>query len=108
MHSQGMGGGFGGMMGGMRGLQSGGMNSPSLDNLTDEGAQGSAYDNKVVMRLAAYLKSHQKDVLITIGAIVTYTVGNVTIPLFMLLGVQNAYSFLGDAHNLRGVWGKVR
>ena len=88
MHSQGAGGGFGGMMGGMRGLQSGGMNSPNLDNLTDEGVQGSAYDNKVVMRLATYLKSHQKDVLITIGAIVTYTVGNVTIPLFMLLGIQ--------------------
>ncbi len=88
MHSQGGGGGFGGMMGGMRGLQSGGMNSPNLDNLTDEGVQGSAYDNKVVMRLATYLKSHQKDVLITIGAIVTYTVGNVTIPLFMLLGIQ--------------------
>ena len=88
MHSHGAGGGFGGMMGGMRGLQSGGMNSPNLDNLTDEGVQGSAYDNKVVMRLATYLKSHQKDVLITIGAIVTYTVGNVTIPLFMLLGIQ--------------------
>ena len=88
MHSHGAGGGFGGMMGGMRGLQAGGMNSPSLDNLTDEGVQGSAYDNKVVMRLATYLKSHQKDVLITIGAIVTYTVGNVTIPLFMLLGIQ--------------------
>ena len=66
MHSQGAGGGFGGMMGGMRGLQSGGMNSPNLDNLTDEGVQGSAYDNKVVMRLATYLKSHQKDVLISI------------------------------------------
>lgn len=85
MHSHGMGGGFGGMMGGMRGLQSGGMNSPSLDNLTDEGVQGSAYDNKVVMRLATYLKSHQKDVFITVCSIFTYTVGNVTIPLFMLL-----------------------
>ena len=88
MHSHGMGGGFGGMMGGMRGLQSGGMNSPNLDNLTDEGVEGSAYDNKVVMRLAAYLGPHKRDVLISIAAIVIYTMGNVTVPLFMLLGIE--------------------
>ena len=88
MHSHGMGGGVGGMMGGMRGTQSGGMNSPTMDNLTDEGVAGAAYDNKVVMRLATYLKPHHRDVFITICAIVTYTVGNVTIPLFMLLGIQ--------------------
>jgi len=83
-----MGGGVGGMMGGMRGTQSGGMNSPNMDNLTDEGVAGAAYDNKVVMRLATYLKPHQRDVFITMCAIVTYTIGNVTIPLFMLLGIQ--------------------
>ena len=88
MHSNGMGGGVGGMMGGMRGTQSGGMNSPNMDNLTDEGVAGAAYDNKVVMRLATYLKPHQRDVFITMCAIVTYTIGNVTIPLFMLLGIQ--------------------
>tara|TARA_B100001146_G_scaffold190323_1_gene175209 strand:- start:46 stop:2025 length:1980 start_codon:yes stop_codon:yes gene_type:complete len=88
MHSHGMGGGVGGMMGGMRGTQSGGMNSPNMDNLTDEGVAGAAYDNKVVMRLATYLKPHQRDVFITMCAIVTYTIGNVTIPLFMLLGIQ--------------------
>ena len=88
MHSHGMGGGFGGMMGGMRGLQSGGMNSPSMDNLTDEGVVGSAYDNKVVMRLITYLAPYKRDVLISISAIVTYTVGNVTVPLFMLLGIE--------------------
>ena len=88
MHSHGMGGGVGGMMGGMRGTQSGGMNSPNMDNLTDEGVVGAAYDNKVVMRLATYLKPHQRDVFITMCAIVTYTIGNVTIPLFMLLGIQ--------------------
>ena len=54
------GGGFGGMMGGMRGLHAGGMNSPNLDNLTDEGVAGSAYDNKVVMRLLTYLKPPQE------------------------------------------------
>ena len=84
----GMGGGFGGMMGGMRGLQAGGMNSPNLDNLTDEGVEGSAYDNRVVMRLLTYLKPHKRDVLFSITAILIYTIGNVSVPLFMLLGIE--------------------
>ena len=42
----GMGGGFGGMMGGMRGLQSGGMNSPTTDNLSDDNALGSVTTTK--------------------------------------------------------------
>ena len=88
MQSHGMGGGFGGMMGGMGGMQSGGMNSPNLDNLTDQGVLGSAYDNRVVMRLATYLRPHRRDVLISIVAIFIYTVGNVTVPLFTLLGIE--------------------
>ena len=83
-----MGGGFGGMMGGMRGLHAGGMNSPNLDNLTDEGVEGSAYDNRVVMRLLTYLKPHKRDVLFSITAILVYTIGNVSVPLFMLLGIE--------------------
>jgi ATP-binding cassette subfamily B protein len=84
----GIGGGFGGMLGGMRGLQAGGMNSPTMDNLTDEGVVGSAYDNKVVMRLAGYMRPYKKDVLISLAAVLTYTAGNVTIPLFMMLGIN--------------------
>ena len=83
-----MGGGFGGMMGGMRGLHSGGMNSPNLDNLTDEGIVGSAYDNKVVMRLLTYLSDHKRDVVASIAAILIYTAGNVSVPLFILLGID--------------------
>lgn len=82
-----MGGGFGGMMGGMRGLQSGGMNSPTLDNLTDDSVVGSAYDNKVVMRLLTYLKSQKREVVASLTAILIYTVGNVSVPLFLLLGI---------------------
>ena len=82
------GGGFGGMMGGMRGLHAGGMNSPNMDNLTDEAVVGKAYDNKVVMRLTTYLRPHKRLVLISIAAILVYTVGNVSIPLFMLLGID--------------------
>ena len=94
------------MMGGMRGLQSGGMNSPNLDNLTDEGLVGSVYDNRVVMRLLTYLKPHKRDVVISIIAILIYTVGNVTVPLFMLLGIDWAINS-GDQwrlHALAGVF----
>ena len=73
-----MGGGFGGMMGGMRGLQSGGMNSPTLDNLTDDSVVGSAYDNKVVMRLLTYLRPYKREVVASLTAILIYTVGNVS------------------------------
>ena len=83
-----MGGGFGGMMGGMRGLHSGGMNSPTMDNLTDDSIVGSAYDNRVVMRLLTYLAPHKRDVLASIIAILVYTVGNVSVPLFILLGID--------------------
>ena len=84
----GMGGGFGGMMGGMRGLHSGGMNSPTIDNLTDDSIVGSAYDNKVVMRLLTYLAPHKRDVFMSIIAILVYTLGNVSVPLFILLGID--------------------
>jgi len=95
----GMGGGFGGMMGGMRGLQSGGMNSPNLDQLTDEGIVGSAYDNKVVMRLLTYLKPHKLRVFAAISAISIYTIGNVSVPLFILLGIDWAIN-QGDKNAL--------
>ena len=104
MRSSGGGGGFGGMMGGMRGLQSGGMNSPNLDNLTDEGLVGSVYDNRVVMRLLTYLKPHKRDVVISIIAILIYTVGNVTVPLFMLLGIDWAINS-GDEWRLHALAG---
>ena len=106
MRSGGGGGGFGGMMGGMRGLHAGGMNSPNLDSLTDEGVVGSVYDNRVVMRLLTYLKPHKRDMVISIIAILIYTVGNVTVPLFMLLGIDWAINS-GDQwrlHVLAGIF----
>ena len=85
MHSHGFGGG---MIGGMRGLHAGGMMSPNLDNLSDESVVGSAYDNRVVMRLATYLRPHKRTALMSVAAIFVYTVGNVTVPLFILLGID--------------------
>ena len=82
------GGGFGGMMGGMRGLQAGGMRSPNMENLSDEGLVGRAYNNQVVMRLATYVKPYKRDTIISIAAVLTYTVGNVCIPLLIMFGIN--------------------
>ena len=80
--------GFGGMMGGMRGLTSGGINSPNMDNLTDEGIVGSAYDHKVVMRLITYMAPYKRDAMAAIAAVLVYTVASVSIPLFLLFGIK--------------------
>ncbi len=82
------GGAFGGVMGGMRGIQSGGIFSPNMDNLTDEGIEGSAYDHAVVARLASYVKPFKKEALISLAAVAVYSLGNITVPLFILLGIQ--------------------
>jgi ATP-binding cassette subfamily B protein len=90
MHQGGVGGGggFGGMMGNMRGLQAGGMRAANMDNLSDEGLVGSAYNNKVVMRLATYVKPYKRDTIISMSAVLTYTVANVCIPLFIMIGIN--------------------
>ena len=83
-----IGGGFGGMLGGMRGLQPGGMYSPNMDNLTDENLMGRVYDHRVVTRLAGYVGPYKKEALISVLAVLVYTVGNVSIPLLMMLGIN--------------------
>ena len=80
--------GFGGMMGGMRGLTAGSMHSPTMDNLTDEGIVGAAYDHKVVMRLATYLREFKGDALRAVAAVLVYTAASVSIPLFLMLGIN--------------------
>ena len=88
MHSGGGGAGFGGMFGNMRGMNAGSMHAPTMDNLTDEGIVGAAYDHKVVTRLASYLKPFKKDVALSLLAVTLYTLGNVSVPLFVLLGID--------------------
>ena len=87
MHGGGHAGG-GGMFGHTRGMDAGSMHAPTMDNLTDEGVIGSAYDHKVVTRLATYLKPFKKDVAISLLAVILYTLGNVSVPLFVLLGID--------------------
>ncbi len=85
----GFGGGFGGMMGGMRGLHSGGMNSPTTDNLSDDNALGSVYNNKVVMRLISYMRPYKPDVIKSLAAVLIYTIANASIPLLIMLGINH-------------------
>ena len=84
----GFGGGFGGMMGGMRGVQSGGIDSPNMDNLTDDNTGGKAYDHRVVTRLLTYILPYKRDALIAIGAVLLYTGAGVCIPLIMKMGID--------------------
>ena len=82
------GGGGGGMMGGMRGMNAGGMRSPNSDNLADEERLGSVYDNRVVMRLFTYVLPHRKDALLTLAAVIVYTIANVSIPFVIMQGIN--------------------
>ncbi len=82
------GGGFGGMMGNMKGLTAGGISSPNMDNLTDEGIVGSAYDHKVVMRLATYIGPFKKDAILAVVSVFVYTLSTVSIPLFLMFGIN--------------------
>ncbi|MEK7806354.1 MAG: ABC transporter ATP-binding protein, partial [Chloroflexota bacterium] len=88
MRGAGPGGGFGGMLGGMRGLHAAGMYSPNLDNLSDENVLGRAYDHRVVMRLATYIRPYKRDALISFAAVLAYTATNVSIPLMIMLGIN--------------------
>ena len=82
------GGGGGGMFQGVRGMHAGGMHSPTTDNLTDENVLGKAYDNKVVMRLFSYLRGNYKYAILSLIAVIIYTIANVCIPLFIMLGID--------------------
>ena len=77
------------MMGGMRGLHSGGMNSPTMDNLSDDNAMGSVYNNKVVMRLITYMGPYKPDVIKSLAAVLVYTIANASIPLLIMLGINH-------------------
>ena len=70
-----------------------------MDNLTDDSIVGSAYDHKVVVRLMTYIWPYRKDAFIAIAAVLMYTLGNVTIPLLMLIGIKWAVN-AGDVNHL--------
>ena len=80
--------GFGGMMGGMRGLTADSIGRATVDNLTDEGIVGAAYDHKVVMRLATYVGEAKSDAIRALFSVLVYTATSVSIPLFLMLGIN--------------------
>ncbi len=87
------------MMGGMPGTQSGGIDSPNLDNLTDDSAAGKAYDHRVVVRLLTYILPYKREALIAIGAVLLYTAANVSIPLLIKFGIDSGIG-RGDVSQL--------
>ena len=99
MRGGGFGGGFGGMMGGMRGLQSGGIRSVNLDNLSDENELGAVYNNRVVLRLISYMGPFKKDVVKSLLAVLTYTIANASIPWLIMLGINQGIN-TGDVSRL--------
>ena len=78
------------MLGGMRGVQAGTIFTPSVDNLTDENAEGRVYDHRVIVRLATYLRPYKKDASVSVAAVLVYTLCNVSIPLLMMLAINGA------------------
>ena len=82
------GGGGGGMLSGMHGTHAGSMHAPTTDNLADDRVVGKVYDSSVVVRLLTYLVPYKQDTLISLAAVLVYTVANVSIPLLIMLGIN--------------------
>ena len=99
MRAAGPGGGVGGMMGGMRGMGAHGMNVANMDSLTDETIVGAAYDHKVVVRLMTYIWPYKRDAIISVIAVLLYTLGNVAIPWLVLRAITWAID-PGDVSHL--------
>ncbi|MEC9309056.1 MAG: ABC transporter ATP-binding protein [Chloroflexota bacterium] len=89
----------GGMLSGLRGTSAGGMHAPTSDNLGDDEALGKVYDNKVVMRLLTYIAPYKKDALMSLAAVIIYTIANVCIPLLIMLGINWGVNS-GNVNNL--------
>lgn len=85
MRGGGMGGG---MMRGMRGTSADSMFAPTNDNLTDEDVVGRAYDNRVVMRFATYIKPYRRYALIALASLLTYAAVNAGIPFVIKYGID--------------------
>ena len=95
----GSGAGFGGMMSHMPGLDSSGMRAANLDTMADDAIVGKVYDNRVVTRLLTYMLPYKRDVFISLAAVLTYTLGDVGIPLLLMIGI-NSFVNNGDMTGL--------
>jgi len=81
-------GGGGDFLSGWRGTNAGSMFAPTKDHLSDDAVVGKVYDNRVVMRLLTYMVPYKKDALISLAAVLVYTVANVGLPLVVMVGIN--------------------
>jgi ATP-binding cassette subfamily B protein len=80
--------GGGDILSGWRGTNAGSMFAPTRDNLSDDTIIGKVYDNRVVMRLLTYLVPYRRDALITLAAMLVYTMAHVGLPLVIMYGIN--------------------
>ncbi|HEX9871438.1 MAG TPA: ABC transporter transmembrane domain-containing protein, partial [Candidatus Tectomicrobia bacterium] len=81
-------GGGGDLLSGWRGTNAGSMFAPTKDHLSDDAVVGKVYDNRVVVRLLTYMVPYKKDTLISLAAVLAYTVANVGLPLVVMFGIN--------------------
>lgn len=84
MHS----GGGGSMLSGMRGTHAGSLYAPTQQHLAHEQVLGKVYDNRVVRRLLTYIGPYKRDALLSLAAVLVYTVANVSLPLLIMYGIN--------------------
>lgn len=78
----------GGLLSGWRGTHAGSIHAPTQHELSDEAIVGKVYDNRVVRRLLTYIVPHARDALLSLGAVLVYTLANICLPLVVMLGIN--------------------
>lgn len=78
----------GGMLSGWRGTHAGSVYAPTQNDLRDETIVGQVYDNRVVKRLLTYIIPDTKEALLSLGAVLIYTLANVALPLVIMFGIN--------------------
>jgi ATP-binding cassette subfamily B protein len=84
MHS----GGGNNLLSGMRGTNTASLFAPTRDHLTHEHVLGKVYDNRVVMRLLTYIAPYRRDAVLSLVAVLVYTMANVSLPLLIMFGIN--------------------
>ncbi len=75
------------------------MGAPTLDTLNDERRFGSAYDHRVVVRMAGYVRPYKREALISVASVLIYAAANVSIPLLLMFTI-NEFIIEGDRAGL--------
>lgn len=78
----------GGLLSGWRGTHAGSLHAPTQNELSDEAIIGKAYDNRVVRRLLTYILPSTTDAVLSLGAVLVYTLANICLPLVVMLWIN--------------------